>query len=651
MFRIFLAQQRSAPDVRLATALLQRWIAEPPPADELAGPARELLERLVRATQLRFPVVGDLARSVRFRWFDQPLVDAERSSVLAGVRDEVGGARRRPRRARPGRADRGAGRDPRADRPVPRRAARGRRARAGADARGAGPPPLPRVRPARPARRSCATAGRSRSPTTSSTTARPAWSPPSAPSPSSATRTARWSPPSATRSPPRGAGHEAVVDLYLHWPDAPEAAGARPATELAGVVGALPFAHDVRRVAVAVCPGGGRPVSYFTFRPDRRRRRHRRGRPGPRRAPDGRPPAQPVAAARLRRHPHRGARGRAALRVRGPGEPGRPAARRAGPGAPARRRARRGRAGSPACRTRSARWRTAWRRSGGPARRAARPAASSTSTTSGCRSGRWSRPTSTSSTALQGKITPLTDGAGIEEVLAQGRVRRPGRHAVADRDPVPRPARRRRHGLGRGAADRAAQAARRLRRQGAAGPSPRPGLPLRAGAACSPGPAARLVEYDLDDTGALVPVDRPPGLNKAGILVAVVTTPTDAAPRGRHPGGALRRPDQGARRGRRSRSARGSSRRIDLAERMQVPVEWFALSAGARISMDSGTENMDWVAAGAQADRRVHPGRRRDQRRRRRHQRRRAALLERRGDDADAHQGHPGDDARTARWC
>src|SRR5690606_1655499 len=35
----------------------------------------------------------------------------------------------------------------------------------------------------------------------------------------------------------------------------------------------------------------------------------------------------------------------------------------------------------------------------------------------------------------------------------------------------------------------------------------------------------------------------------------------------------------------------------DLAERMRVPVEWFALSAGARIAMDSGTENMDWVAA------------------------------------------------------
>ena len=36
---------------------------------------------------------------------------------------------------------------------------------------------------------------------------------------------------------------------------------------------------------------------------------------------------------------------------------------------------------------------------------------------------------------------------------------------------------------------------------------------------------------------------------------------------------------------------------FDLAERMSVPVEWFALSAGARIAMDSGTENMDWIAA------------------------------------------------------
>ena len=67
-------------------------------------PVREVLDRLVRATQLRFPVVGDLARSVRFRWFDQPLVDAERSE-RPGRRARRA---RRPRRRRRGadRADR-----------------------------------------------------------------------------------------------------------------------------------------------------------------------------------------------------------------------------------------------------------------------------------------------------------------------------------------------------------------------------------------------------------------------------------------------------------------------------------------------------------------------------------------------------------------
>jgi hypothetical protein len=89
VFRIFLAQQRSAPEIALASALLGRWIDEPTPTGDQGGDARALLERLGRATQLRFPVVGDLARSVRFRWFDQPPVDAERADVLAAVRDEL----------------------------------------------------------------------------------------------------------------------------------------------------------------------------------------------------------------------------------------------------------------------------------------------------------------------------------------------------------------------------------------------------------------------------------------------------------------------------------------------------------------------------------------------------------------------------------
>ena len=87
VFRIFLAQ-RTASDL-VVIPLLQHWMAEPPPVGEVADLAREVLDRLVLATQLRYPMVGDLARSARFRWFDQPVVDAERQAVLAGVGDEL----------------------------------------------------------------------------------------------------------------------------------------------------------------------------------------------------------------------------------------------------------------------------------------------------------------------------------------------------------------------------------------------------------------------------------------------------------------------------------------------------------------------------------------------------------------------------------
>jgi acetyl-CoA carboxylase carboxyltransferase component len=35
---------------------------------------------------------------------------------------------------------------------------------------------------------------------------------------------------------------------------------------------------------------------------------------------------------------------------------------------------------------------------------------------------------------------------------------------------------------------------------------------------------------------------------------------------------------------------------LDLAAELGVPVEWYAVSSGARIAMDSGTENLDWTA-------------------------------------------------------
>ena len=108
-----------------------------------------------------------------------------------------------------------------------------------------------------------------------------------------------------------------------------------------------------------------------------------------------------------------------------------------------------------------------------------------------------------------------------------------------------------------------------------------------------------FIEYDLDrsDRRRLAPVRAgAPGGNKAGIVVGVASTPTDRHPAGRHPGGAAGRPDPGPGRGRPRPECARIIAALDLAERLSVPVEWFALSAGARISMDSGTENMDWVA-------------------------------------------------------
>ncbi|GAB2663944.1 ATP-binding protein [Nocardia goodfellowii] len=105
-----------------------------------------------------------------------------------------------------------------------------------------------------------------------------------------------------------------------------------------------------------------------------------------------------------------------------------------------------------------------------------------------------------------------------------------------------------------------------------------------------------FAEYDLDSDHTLVPVDRPKGRNTAAIVTGVVSTKTARYPEGitrvallgdpTKSLGALSEPE-----------CRRVIAALDLAERMQVPVEWYALSSGARISMESGTENMDWVAA------------------------------------------------------
>ena len=198
-------------------------------------------------------------------------------------------------------------------------------------------------------------------------------------------------------------------------------------------------------------------------------------------------------------------------------------------------------------------------------------------------------------TALQYKITPLSDSAGIEEVLCQGRFARgggeptplsirfhsvPGAGVTASVDAPPTEPLK--------PVDDYTGKVLRARRRGLVYPYELTGTLA--------GKGGRLVELDLDASGRLVEVDRGPGLNTAGIIVAKVTTPTPL-----HPEGITRivlcgDPTKGLGAVAEPECSRIMAA-IDLAEELGVPVEWFTLSSGARISMDSGVENMDWVGA------------------------------------------------------
>jgi acetyl-CoA carboxylase carboxyltransferase component/biotin carboxyl carrier protein len=106
-------------------------------------------------------------------------------------------------------------------------------------------------------------------------------------------------------------------------------------------------------------------------------------------------------------------------------------------------------------------------------------------------------------------------------------------------------------------------------------------------------PPGEFVEYDLAGEH-LVPVERPWGRNTANVVVGLMRNFTPKYPEGLarvalfgDPGremGSLAEPE-----------CRRILAALDLAEKMRLPLEWFALSAGAKISMESGTENMDWI--------------------------------------------------------
>jgi acetyl-CoA carboxylase carboxyltransferase component len=109
------------------------------------------------------------------------------------------------------------------------------------------------------------------------------------------------------------------------------------------------------------------------------------------------------------------------------------------------------------------------------------------------------------------------------------------------------------------------------------------------------GAAGSFTEYDLDESGAPVAVDRAPGGNTANIVLGTVTTVTERYPEGMtrvvligdptKALGALAEPE-----------CRRVLAAIELARRLDAPIEWFTVSSGAKIAIDSGTENMDWIS-------------------------------------------------------
>jgi acetyl-CoA carboxylase carboxyltransferase component len=204
--------------------------------------------------------------------------------------------------------------------------------------------------------------------------------------------------------------------------------------------------------------------------------------------------------------------------------------------------------------------------------------------------------------AFVSRLGPSTAGLGIEMLVVRGRMReadgrvreRVGRFftpagrqvAIEIDDPPTRPLQ---------PLDEGAQRIISARRRGLLHPAEiiKMLTPVRGTAES---PAGTFAEHDLDEHGRLVPVHRPPATNPAGIVAGIIGNVTERHPEGMQRVILLGDPTRAL-----GSLAEPECRLIiaalDLAEELGVPVEWFALSAGAKIAMDSGTENMDWIAA------------------------------------------------------
>ncbi|NJP93402.1 ATP-grasp domain-containing protein [Nonomuraea sp. FMUSA5-5] len=578
VFRIFLAQQRASADAAVLATLLRTWLREPPPDGALREPAGLVLERLLAATQVRFPVISDLARGVVFAWFGQPLLRRNRARVYAAVRRHLRHLDAHP--DAPDRAERIA-EMVRSTEPLVRLLGQ-RLVRDDLDnavmlevltRRYYGNKPLIAVRTSQVAGCAFVIAERAGSCVVSSAVSFEALG-------------------SALRGLAELAGDRQDVvdaDIYLAWEGQPEDSDAMAAA-LHEVVAAQPLPEQVRRITATVAGRGGAVMHHhFTFRP----------------SPEG------MAEERLIRGLHPYIAERMQLQrlskfdlTRLPSSDEEvylfqcvarenPSDDRLIAFAQVRDltelREHDGRlVALPTAEDVIAACVDSIRRA-----QARRPSKKRLNTN---RIVVYVWPPSNLTRAeiemLARRVLPTTAGAGLEETLFIARQRDPETGALTK------------------VAVRISLDATGAPKLTIGQPSDEPIEPLddyrqkvlRASSRNTvypyelTGMLGDFVEHDLDENHALVPVDRPKGRNKAAIVAGVVTTRTR-----RHPEGIARVVLLGDPTKSLGALSEPECRRViaalDLAERMKVPLEWYALSAGARISMESGTENMDWIAA------------------------------------------------------
>jgi acetyl/propionyl-CoA carboxylase alpha subunit/acetyl-CoA carboxylase carboxyltransferase component len=596
VFRIFLAQQRLAADAGIVAGLLRQWLATAPPAGPLREPAGLALEHLIEATQLRFPSVSDLARGVVFRWFAQPLLRRNRARVYAAIREQL-----RYLDQHPDAADRAERIQAMVASSEPLVRLIGQRVRRGADNA-----PLLEVLTRRyygnhqladvTARDIAASDGTSSRFVTAEDASRGQVTLVAAAAADIAALPGAVA-ALGTLAADAAAG-SLVADLYVTWaghPD-PDELAARLGELLATSLPSSPSpAARIDRITFTVAGTSGIAMRHrFTFRPIEG---------GATMAEDllirGLHPqiAQRLQMDRLREFDL----------TRLPSADEEIYLFKAA--------AKSNKSDERLVAMGQVRDLTPLREADG--RLVALPALENV--LAGCldaiRTVQAQRPqhqrfdanrimiyvwptvdlTVEEINSLVHRIRPTTSGAGLEEVQFVTRQRTPSgelaevavwtsidaSHAVRlhTGPPPTEPVR---------PLDDYRQKVLRAARRGTLYPYELTGLLA--------GQDGRFVEHDLAPDGALVPVDRPKGKNTAAIVAGVVTTPTQRHPEGvtrvvllgdpTKSLGALSEPE----------CARVIAA-LDLAARMGVPVEWFALSSGARISMTSGTENMDWVAA------------------------------------------------------